>query len=522
MTRCQLGLRPPSPADHQSRPETRRGEPAFTWREIVKPFRKKPLPVHPTEIRTLISPSSAVELNTTSALANYANEAGTYHTLSSSSPGNPCAEVVLPARVETPIHSLTIVVGVDEDLSLLQSVCVPTVFGLEKNKHWLVTCTLKSFAWIWEYTYHSLGNNGQEKYLTPGYYLESWNECVNYCRIISAYPEMCYDKQLKTYLRLGSKWQREGECLSRECRHRKEDGVVSLYIRYTGCGVGACTYFVTGAKHPKCCNQLACKQNDSGEVVGKAVTRPASEEGDKKLARVKKERPDTNARRTQEAHNRVKDDLDFDDIDLIPFRRKVGNHYKANTEAGSINSSKKPHVCIQGNAGANTPEITTIPEKFGLSLENTPFTSHQPVCQDTLHITPASGPRHPPHHTSQWTKTPFTSHQPVGQGTLHIIPASGPRHPSHHTSQCAKTPFTSHQPVGQDTLHTTPHQPVCQDTLHITPASGAVDVKVYACAKVLQSALDAESERGEAEREGRCLEVVLLSAASQPDKLLAL
>nr|CAD7455668.1 unnamed protein product [Timema tahoe] len=35
----------------------------------------KPPPVHPTEIRTSISPSSAVELNTTSALANYATEA---------------------------------------------------------------------------------------------------------------------------------------------------------------------------------------------------------------------------------------------------------------------------------------------------------------------------------------------------------------------------------------------------------------------------------------------------------------
>nr|CAD7410473.1 unnamed protein product [Timema poppensis] len=34
------------------------------------------LNVHPTEIRTSISPSSAVELNTTSALANYATEAG--------------------------------------------------------------------------------------------------------------------------------------------------------------------------------------------------------------------------------------------------------------------------------------------------------------------------------------------------------------------------------------------------------------------------------------------------------------
>nr|CAD7452423.1 unnamed protein product [Timema tahoe] len=35
---------------------------------------EKPPPVHPTEIRTLISPSSAVKLNTTSALANYATE----------------------------------------------------------------------------------------------------------------------------------------------------------------------------------------------------------------------------------------------------------------------------------------------------------------------------------------------------------------------------------------------------------------------------------------------------------------
>nr|CAD7205475.1 unnamed protein product [Timema douglasi] len=38
--------------------------------------REKPPQVHPTEIRTWISPSSAVELNTTSALANYATEAG--------------------------------------------------------------------------------------------------------------------------------------------------------------------------------------------------------------------------------------------------------------------------------------------------------------------------------------------------------------------------------------------------------------------------------------------------------------
>nr|CAD7587747.1 unnamed protein product [Timema genevievae] len=41
------------------------------WKNI----KEKPPPVHTTEIRTSISPSSAVELNTTSALANYATEA---------------------------------------------------------------------------------------------------------------------------------------------------------------------------------------------------------------------------------------------------------------------------------------------------------------------------------------------------------------------------------------------------------------------------------------------------------------
>nr|CAD7457150.1 unnamed protein product [Timema tahoe] len=39
-------------------------------------FTKKPPPAHPTEIQTSISPSSAIELNTTSSLANYATEAG--------------------------------------------------------------------------------------------------------------------------------------------------------------------------------------------------------------------------------------------------------------------------------------------------------------------------------------------------------------------------------------------------------------------------------------------------------------
>nr|CAD7401318.1 unnamed protein product [Timema cristinae] len=40
-----------------------------------KTIQEKPPPVHPTEIRTSISPSSAVELNTTSGLANYATKA---------------------------------------------------------------------------------------------------------------------------------------------------------------------------------------------------------------------------------------------------------------------------------------------------------------------------------------------------------------------------------------------------------------------------------------------------------------
>nr|CAD7576046.1 unnamed protein product [Timema californicum] len=43
--------------------------------ELNNTNKEKPPPVHPTEIRTSISPSSAVELNTTSALANYATEA---------------------------------------------------------------------------------------------------------------------------------------------------------------------------------------------------------------------------------------------------------------------------------------------------------------------------------------------------------------------------------------------------------------------------------------------------------------
>nr|CAD7404421.1 unnamed protein product [Timema cristinae] len=44
--------------------------PNIKWKTI----KEKPPPVHPTEIRTSSSPSSAVELNTTSALANYTTE----------------------------------------------------------------------------------------------------------------------------------------------------------------------------------------------------------------------------------------------------------------------------------------------------------------------------------------------------------------------------------------------------------------------------------------------------------------
>nr|CAD7569254.1 unnamed protein product [Timema californicum] len=49
--------------------------PLGVLRNITGLYNEKPPPVHPTEIRTSISPSSAVELNTTSTLANYATEA---------------------------------------------------------------------------------------------------------------------------------------------------------------------------------------------------------------------------------------------------------------------------------------------------------------------------------------------------------------------------------------------------------------------------------------------------------------
>nr|CAD7574948.1 unnamed protein product [Timema californicum] len=80
-------------------------EPTFAWREGGKPFREKPLIVHPTEIRTSISPSSAVELNTTSALANYATEVG--HTLHNSDFPTNDAAVPLLFAFSSVEHSTT-------------------------------------------------------------------------------------------------------------------------------------------------------------------------------------------------------------------------------------------------------------------------------------------------------------------------------------------------------------------------------------------------------------------------------
>nr|CAD7573019.1 unnamed protein product [Timema californicum] len=55
--------------------------PHLRERESGKPFRKNHRQFHPTVIRTSISPSSAVELNTPSALANYATEADSLRAL---------------------------------------------------------------------------------------------------------------------------------------------------------------------------------------------------------------------------------------------------------------------------------------------------------------------------------------------------------------------------------------------------------------------------------------------------------
>nr|CAD7264545.1 unnamed protein product [Timema shepardi] len=51
-------------------------EEGVDWQSTKVLMEEKPPPVHPTKIRTSISPSSAIELNTTSAFANYVTEAG--------------------------------------------------------------------------------------------------------------------------------------------------------------------------------------------------------------------------------------------------------------------------------------------------------------------------------------------------------------------------------------------------------------------------------------------------------------
>nr|CAD7574354.1 unnamed protein product [Timema californicum] len=62
---------------------------------FLSSFKEKPPPVHLTVIRTSISPSSAVELNTTSASANYATEAG----------GQPPLQL-RQVRLESPFYQL--------------------------------------------------------------------------------------------------------------------------------------------------------------------------------------------------------------------------------------------------------------------------------------------------------------------------------------------------------------------------------------------------------------------------------
>nr|CAD7446984.1 unnamed protein product [Timema bartmani] len=66
------GKSPPRTEDHLYKKITGLGGATVENGKIEE----KPPPVHPTDIRTSISPSSAVGLNTTSALANYATEAG--------------------------------------------------------------------------------------------------------------------------------------------------------------------------------------------------------------------------------------------------------------------------------------------------------------------------------------------------------------------------------------------------------------------------------------------------------------
>nr|CAD7461444.1 unnamed protein product [Timema tahoe] len=79
----------------------------------------KTTPVHPTEIRTSISPSSAVELNTTSALANYATE----------------AVEVKSMFVEMIAYPST----------LLKHVRAPLFDGSSKHRHWVARGNARGF-----------------------------------------------------------------------------------------------------------------------------------------------------------------------------------------------------------------------------------------------------------------------------------------------------------------------------------------------------------------------------------------
>nr|CAD7576484.1 unnamed protein product [Timema californicum] len=93
----------------------RRGsEPAFAWRESGKPFRKNNPQFTRPRFEPQSHPSSAVELNTTSALANYATEAG--H----------C----------TVVMALSTIVGADEEFHTVQ-VDAETIPAVEHGGHLL-------------------------------------------------------------------------------------------------------------------------------------------------------------------------------------------------------------------------------------------------------------------------------------------------------------------------------------------------------------------------------------------------
>nr|CAD7459394.1 unnamed protein product [Timema tahoe] len=91
--------------------EYRESEPAYAWRESGKPP-----PIHPTEIRTS---SSAIELNTSSALANYATEYMCFGTDSAEK-----IEVSGLDYLESPVSDGTIEENFEEEL--VNAPIVPT------------------------------------------------------------------------------------------------------------------------------------------------------------------------------------------------------------------------------------------------------------------------------------------------------------------------------------------------------------------------------------------------------------